>query len=135
MSGLDPEGLGVVLLHFSPLCVFKCVLKLVTQEDAKPHWLHLFEFSLPSVPLIGISLDVFSPKSRCSRFRPISGSVLALLIFVSNWFVKRLHMIWIGRIEIESEFYQYFLNICKRPIPYQPDLADKVVYRIFTHEQ
>ena len=98
------------LFDFSPLWVLKCVLKWLTRENAESHWLHLFDFSLPSVPLIGISLAVFLPKSRCSRFRSISRSVLALAIFVSNWYVKRLHLIWIGRIETESEFHQYFLN-------------------------
>ena len=32
------------LFDFSSLCVFKCVLKLLTWEDAKLHWLHLFDF-------------------------------------------------------------------------------------------
>ena len=68
-----------------------------------------------SLSLVRISLAVFLPKSRCSRFRSISRSVLALAIFVSNWYVKRLHLIWIGRIETESEFHQYFLNISKDP--------------------
>ena len=95
--------------------VLKCVFKWLTRENAESHWLHFFDFSLPSVPLIRISLAVFLPKSRCSRFRSISRSVLALAIFVSNWYVKRLHLIWIGRIETESEFHQYFLNISKDP--------------------
>ena len=34
------------LFHFSPLCVFRCVLKLLAWEDAKSHRLHLFGFSL-----------------------------------------------------------------------------------------
>ena len=33
------------LFVFSPLCVFKCVLKTLAEEDAKSHWLHLFDFS------------------------------------------------------------------------------------------
>ena len=32
------------LFDFSPLCVFKCVLKLPSWEEAKSHWLHLFDF-------------------------------------------------------------------------------------------
>ena len=31
--------------YFSPLCVFKCLLKLPAWEDEKSHWLHLFDFS------------------------------------------------------------------------------------------
>ena len=34
------------LLDFSPMCVFKCLLKSPAQEDAKSHWLHLSDFSL-----------------------------------------------------------------------------------------
>ena len=35
-----------ILLQWScPLCVFKCVLKLPAQEEAKSHKLHLFGFS------------------------------------------------------------------------------------------
>ena len=30
---------------FSPLCVIKCNLRLRACEDAKSHWLHLFDFS------------------------------------------------------------------------------------------
>ena len=33
------------LLDFSPLCVFKCLLKSPACVDAKSHWLHLFDFS------------------------------------------------------------------------------------------
>ena len=33
------------LFDFSPLCVFKCFLKVTAWIDAKSHWLHLFEFS------------------------------------------------------------------------------------------
>ena len=33
------------LFDFSPLCVFKCLLKLPACEDAKSHWLHLLDFS------------------------------------------------------------------------------------------
>ena len=29
----------------SPLCIFKCVLEWPAGEDAKSHWLHLFDFS------------------------------------------------------------------------------------------
>ena len=36
--------------HFSPvyidLCLFICLLKLLWTEQAKSHWLHLFDFSL-----------------------------------------------------------------------------------------
>ena len=34
------------LFGFSPVYVFKCVLKLPSQEDALSHCLHLFDFSL-----------------------------------------------------------------------------------------
>ena len=36
---------GCILFGFSPLCVFKCTLKLYARTDAKLHWLHLFDFS------------------------------------------------------------------------------------------
>ena len=35
----------VELFYFSPLCVFKCLLKLLAREDEKLHWLHLFGLS------------------------------------------------------------------------------------------
>ena len=35
----------MVMLDFSPLCVFKCVLKLPAWKDAKWHRLHLLDFS------------------------------------------------------------------------------------------
>ena len=35
----------VASIDFSPLCDFKCVLKLAGQVDAKLHWLHLFDLS------------------------------------------------------------------------------------------
>ena len=33
------------MFDLSPLCVFKCVLKLPVWKDSKVHWLHLFHFS------------------------------------------------------------------------------------------
>ena len=33
------------LFDLSPLCVFKCSLKLPVWKDSKVHWLHLFDFS------------------------------------------------------------------------------------------
>ena len=33
------------LFDFSPLCVFKCILKALAWADAKSHWLHWFFFS------------------------------------------------------------------------------------------
>ena len=33
------------MFDFSPLCVFKCLLKLLGSEHAYSHWLHLFDFS------------------------------------------------------------------------------------------
>ena len=35
----------IALFYFSPLCVFKCLLKFSAREEAKSHWLHLFGFS------------------------------------------------------------------------------------------
>ena len=35
----------VASIDFSPLCDFKCILKLAGQVDAKLHWLHLFDLS------------------------------------------------------------------------------------------
>ena len=32
------------LFDFSSLCICKCLLKLPTWKDAKPHWLHLFDY-------------------------------------------------------------------------------------------
>ena len=37
--------IGCICLFFSPLCVFKCLLKFPAREDAKLHWLYLFNFS------------------------------------------------------------------------------------------
>ena len=33
------------LLDFSPLCIFKCLLKWLAQGDLKSHWWHLFTYS------------------------------------------------------------------------------------------
>ena len=33
-----------IFFYFSPPCIFKCVRKLSAQDDAKSHWLHLFDF-------------------------------------------------------------------------------------------
>ena len=33
------------LFDFSPLCVFKCLLKSNARTEANSHWLHLFDFS------------------------------------------------------------------------------------------
>ena len=41
----DAKSHWLHLFDFSPLCVFKCLLKLPAWEDAKSHWLHLFGFS------------------------------------------------------------------------------------------
>ena len=35
----------VACIGLSPLCVIKCCLKPSAQEEAKSHWLHLFDFS------------------------------------------------------------------------------------------
>ena len=36
----------LLLLDFSPLCIFKCFLKFPAHEDAQLHWLHFVDFSL-----------------------------------------------------------------------------------------
>ena len=37
--------IGCICSDFSPLCVLKCLLKLLAWAEAKSHWLHLFGFS------------------------------------------------------------------------------------------
>ena len=41
----DAQSRWLHFLTFSPLCVFECLFKLPACEDAKSHWLHLIEFS------------------------------------------------------------------------------------------
>ena len=38
-----PVSMHIHTGYISPLCLFKCLLKLLTCEDAKSHWLHLFD--------------------------------------------------------------------------------------------
>ena len=39
----------VAIVWFSSLCVFKCLFKSSAREDAKSHWLHLFNLKLSNV--------------------------------------------------------------------------------------
>ena len=41
----DAKSHWLHLYDFSPLCVFTCVLKSPAWQDAKSHWLHLFDLS------------------------------------------------------------------------------------------
>ena len=41
----DAKSHWLHLFDFSPLCVFTCVLKSPAWQDAKSHWLHLFDLS------------------------------------------------------------------------------------------
>ena len=48
MTEYKSERTNLYWLHLfdlSPLCVFKCSLKLPVWKDSKVHWLHLFDFS------------------------------------------------------------------------------------------
>ena len=42
---VDAKSHWLHLFDFSPMCVFKCLLKSPAREDAKSHWLHLYDFS------------------------------------------------------------------------------------------
>ena len=58
---------------FSPLCVFKCLLILSAQADAKPHWLHLFFLWLFFVTLMQVFVSsLYSCESKCWRFWSIT---------------------------------------------------------------
>ena len=50
--------IGCTWFDFSPLCIFKCVLKWLAWEKARPHWLHLFDFS-PLFEFMAISIVFF----------------------------------------------------------------------------
>ena len=53
------------LFDLSPLCVFKCLLKLYAFEDAMSHWLHLFSFS----PMCLFSFTWLASRSAsCNSF-------------------------------------------------------------------
>ena len=65
----------VASIDFSPLCDFKCILKLAGQVDAKLHWLHLFDLS----PL-------------CSQCTWIRGDIIALVALVQLFPTVRFHL-------------------------------------------
>ena len=45
VASLDAYSHWFHLFFFSPVCVFKCFLKLPASDDAYSHWLHLFDCS------------------------------------------------------------------------------------------
>ena len=53
----------VASIDFSPLCDFKCILKLAGQVDAKLHWLHLFDLS--PLCLFKFVLNVLGSEETC----------------------------------------------------------------------
>ena len=59
----------VAFFWLSPLCVFKCLLKLLGSEQAYSHWLHFLVFS----PLC----FQMSPQTVCPR-----GCIITLVAFV-----------------------------------------------------
>ena len=60
LRGCIVTSVAFVRLISSPLCVFKCCLKTYAWEDAKSHWLHLFDFS----PLCLIKCDLSALRSE-----------------------------------------------------------------------
>ena len=57
-------------LHFfdlSPLCVFKCYLKLLATEEAKAHWLHLFVILVCTLILALLKIKSLNGKGSVGR--------------------------------------------------------------------
>ena len=52
----DAKSHWLHLFNFSPLCVLKCLLKFSAQEDVKSHWLHLFGL----LPLLDFRTGIFT---------------------------------------------------------------------------
>merc|ERR1711989_290820 len=62
------------LFHFCPLCILKSLLKLPASEDAKSYWLHLFDLS-PLMATVGFQMG---PQIACQR-----GYIITLVTFNS----------------------------------------------------
>ena len=44
LNKMKQNHIDCIFFYFSSLCICKCLLKLPTWKDAKPHWLHLFDY-------------------------------------------------------------------------------------------
>ena len=55
----DAKSHWLHLFDFSPLCVFMCFFKLTAWEDAKSHWLRLFDFSPLMIMFIVMTIFFF----------------------------------------------------------------------------
>ena len=69
----DAKSHWLHLFDFSPLCVFKCLLKLLGSEQTYSHWLHFLVFS----PLCVYKCFQMSPITVCPR-----GCIITLVAFV-----------------------------------------------------
>ena len=49
----------IAFFYFSPLCAFKCILKLPARKEALLHWLHFLHLgtAISSVAILGVCYD------------------------------------------------------------------------------
>ena len=49
----------IAFFYFSPLCTFKCILKLPARKEALLHWLHFLHLgtAISSVAILGVCYD------------------------------------------------------------------------------
>ena len=89
---MDAKSYWLHWFDFSPLCIFKCLLRSPAWMNAKSHWLHLCNFCL-FVFVVGIFiLALLLLELSCSRFRSIFWSILTSVVSClnsfSNWVKK-----------------------------------------------
>ena len=101
----------VTLFYFSPLCVFKCALKLLAQEDVYSHWLHLVVVLSP--------LRYFLPWSLSIT----SFNLMRLLVLLPPNWQKKGNLINEGSPEKQC-FLSKFLWLCTYLLCCENDIAD-----------
>ena len=78
------------LFDFSPLCVFRCALKLPAGEEVNSHWLHLFDF-FPLCVIICV-LKLPAPKDPKTHWLHLFWLISTVCSKMSPqvWFTERI---------------------------------------------
>ena len=80
----DARSHWLHLFDVSPLCIIMCLLKWPAWEDAKSHWLHLFDFSRLCVFMCFFKLSAWE-DAKSHWLRLFDFSPLCVFMCVLKW--------------------------------------------------
>ena len=104
----------IAFFHFSPLCIFKCLLKLFTRIEVKSHSLHLFDFS----PMCDFKCLLKQNRQSlidcifvCTKRAKVT-FVAFIWLFSTVWFQMFSQISWITTGKVALIAFFYFSTLC-----------------------